>query len=161
MIANIQKSGNDFIAKFERYMDHSVEDVWAMLTENEKLTQWFSELKVDELRKGGIIKFDMQDGTFEEMTILNLELYSVLEFTWANDIVRFELTPEQDGCLLVLNETLKVITNHTPKDLAGWHVCLDVIKDILDGRIIEFRKERWEKWFEEYVKAIAKISNNQ
>jgi hypothetical protein len=39
------------------------------LTENDKLAKWFSELRVDDLREGGIIKFDMQDGTYEELGI--------------------------------------------------------------------------------------------
>lgn len=119
-----------------------------MLTENEKLATWFSELRMDDLREGGIIKFDMQNGTFKELTITDFKLYSVLEFTWAEDLVRFELYPEQDGCLLVLNEKVKKITtDHTPKDLAGWHVCLDVIQALLDGRKMESREEVWKQWY--------------
>ncbi|MED3654373.1 SRPBCC family protein [Heyndrickxia sporothermodurans] len=151
MLASIQKVEDHYFARFERQLQHSVEEVWAMLTDNEKLSKWFSELRVKDLRKGGIILFDMQDGTFEEMEITELEMYSVLEFTWAEDKVRFELYKENDGCLLILNETINKMTNHTPKDLAGWHVCLDVISALLDGRTIESRKEEWEKWYEKYI----------
>jgi uncharacterized protein YndB with AHSA1/START domain len=41
--------------------------VWAWLTENEKLKQWFLELRIDSLQEGGKILFDMSNGTFEEM----------------------------------------------------------------------------------------------
>jgi uncharacterized protein YndB with AHSA1/START domain len=152
---------NGHIARFERRLKHSVEKVWSSLTENEELSKWFSELRIDDLREGGIIKFDMQDGSFEEMTILELKINSVLEYTWGEDIVRFELYPEAGGCRLVLIEKIKTITNHTPKDLAGWHVCLDVINALLDGRTIEFREEEWKNWYEEYVGVIAKVSENQ
>ena len=74
------------------------------MTENEKLKLWFSELQVEDLRKGGLIKFDMQDGTFEEMSILDFELKSRLEFTWGEDTVRFELDSESEGCKLLLIE---------------------------------------------------------
>ena len=58
-----------------------------MLTENEQLEKWFSELRIDDLREGGFIKFDMQNGNFEEMEIIELKIYSILEFTWDKDIV--------------------------------------------------------------------------
>jgi len=46
--------------------------VWAWLTENEKLKQWFLELRIGSLQEGGKILFDMSNGTFEEMEILKL-----------------------------------------------------------------------------------------
>ncbi|WP_349305777.1 hypothetical protein [Bacillus sp. FJAT-49711] len=52
------------------------------------------------------------------------------------------------------------MTDHTPRDLAGWHVCLDVISALLDGKIIENRKAEWEKWFPRYVKAINEIKED-
>ncbi|WP_019119553.1 SRPBCC family protein [Brevibacillus massiliensis] len=158
MLADIEKAENGYIARFERHFRHSVEEVWAFLTENEKLAKWFSELQVEDLREGGLIKFDMQDGTFAEMKILELSTHSVLEYTWGDDIVRFELYPEADGCLLVFIEKIKVMTAHTPKDLAGWHVCLEVISALLDGRTVESRKAEWEKWYEKYVRATAEVS---
>ncbi|KMY51507.1 SRPBCC family protein [Peribacillus loiseleuriae] len=157
MLANLKKGEHGYIARFERYEEHSVEKVWSMLTENDKLATWFSELRIDELRKGGIIKFDMQDGTFEEFTITDFKLNSVLEFTWDKDLVRFELYPEQDGCLLVLIEKIETITDHTPRDLAGWHVCLEVIQALLDGRKIDSREEEWEQWYEKYVVAVKEV----
>ncbi len=161
MLAEINKVENGYIARFERQLKHSVEKVWSMLTENERLAQWFSELRIDDLRQGGVIKFDMQDGTYEEMEILELKMYSVLEYMWGEDVVRFELYPESEGCLLVLIEKIKLMTNHTSKDLAGWHVCLDVIRALLDGKTIESRKEEWDKWHEKYVQAIAKAASNE
>ncbi|TVX89714.1 SRPBCC family protein [Paenibacillus agilis] len=154
MLAVLQQVEGGHIARFERHLQHSVEEVWSMLTENDKLEQWFSELRVDELRVGGVIKFDMQDGTFEELDILELQTYSVLAYTWGEDRVRFELHPTPDGCELFLIETIHKITDHTPKDLAGWHVCLDVIHALLDGRTIESRADEWKTWYEQYIKLI-------
>jgi len=158
MLADIQKADEGFTARFDRHLKHSVENVWAYLTENEKLAKWFSELSVDDLREGGSIKFDMQDGTFEEMKITALDTCSVLEYTWGEDLVRFELYPEAEGCLLVLKEYITKLTSHTPRDLAGWHVCLDVIAALLDEREIPSRQEEWKKWYEQYVKAVETIA---
>lgn len=41
------------------------------MTENEKLALWFSELRIEELREGGVIMFDMQDGTITLFGVVN------------------------------------------------------------------------------------------
>jgi uncharacterized protein YndB with AHSA1/START domain len=162
MLAKIEKVEKGYIARFERHLKHSVETVWPWLTVNEKLAKWFKELRVDELCEGGFYKFDMQDGTFEELEIIELKMYSLLEFMWSGkDSVRFELYQEPDGCTLILKEKIEAVTNHTPKDLAGWHVCLDVIATLLDGRTLDSRDEKWRKWYEEYVQAMEKVSENK
>ncbi|RED56030.1 SRPBCC family protein [Cohnella lupini] len=153
MLATVRKSDEGYIARFERTLRHSPEEVWSYLTDNDKLDRWFSELSVDELREGGFIKFDMRDGTFEKFEILELSMNSVLEYTWGEDRVRFEIHKEQEGCRLILIEKIARITSHTPKDLAGWHVCLMVIEALLDGKAID-RDEEWPLWHERYIRLI-------
>ncbi|WP_349305778.1 hypothetical protein [Bacillus sp. FJAT-49711] len=46
----------------------------------------------------------MGDGSFEEMKITEVKTHSVLQFTWADDVVRFELYPNSEGCQLTLIE---------------------------------------------------------
>ncbi|MNW37256.1 hypothetical protein D3C74_142950 [compost metagenome] len=156
-IAHIQKAEQGYIATFERSLKHPMQQVWSFLTDNDKLQQWFPELSVDELIEGGIIRFDMGDGSFEEMTILELKPLSVLEYTWDKDRVRFELSGAADGCKLVLVEKLARITDHTPRDLAGWHVCLNVIAALLDDKVVESRKEEWGKWYVQYREAVSTL----
>ena len=158
MLAHIEKVENGYRARFERHLHHSIEEVWSWLTENDKLAKWFLELSVEDLREGGIIKFDLQNGSFEEMKILELNMYSVLEYTWGEDTVRFELNSKSDGCQLVLIEKIKKVTDHTPRDLAGWHVCLEVIQALMDGKTFDSRPEEWTKWYEKYVQAFEGIS---
>ncbi|WP_379136397.1 SRPBCC family protein [Paenibacillus sp. sgz500958] len=157
MIAEIHATEEGYAARFERRYRHSIEEVWAYLTDNDKLPLWFPELQVQELRIGGVISFDMSNGIFEQMTITDLQALSVLEYTWAEDRVRFELVADSEGCLLVLTETLHTITPHTPRDLAGWHVCLDVIGELLDGRTPKARKEQWNQWFEKYRTVVQNL----
>ncbi|MGU3471819.1 SRPBCC family protein [Paenibacillus sp. D51F] len=149
MLASLTPVTEGYEARFERRLKHPAEKVWSSLTANDKLAEWFPELRVDELREGGVIRFDMQDGTFKELEILELQEHAVLEYTWGEDRVRFELYPEPGGCRLVLIETIRKMTGHTPKDLAGWHVCLDVIAALLDGRTTA-RMEEWKLAYEDY-----------
>lgn len=151
MLADFGPVQGGYVARYERHWHHPVEDVWSWLTENDKLLQWFPELEVEELRAGGVIKFKMTDDTFIPMEILELTKDAVLSYTWDEDRVRFELSAEPDGgCRLVFSEHLHKITTHTPRDLAGWHVCLDVIEALLAGRTIASRKEVWSVWYEKY-----------
>jgi len=157
MLAVVKQTPEGYTARFERHLKHSVEKVWAALTDNALLAKWFAELRVDDLRVGGSIKFDMQDGTFEEMEIFALEPCSVLEYAWGEDRVRFELYPEAEGCKLVLIETIAKLTDHSSKDLAGWHVCLDVIRDVLDDRPTDDRDDAWQVQHEQYAKLVAEL----
>ncbi|QGQ93559.1 SRPBCC family protein [Paenibacillus psychroresistens] len=160
MIAVIKKAEEGYTARYERNLQHSVEKVWAGLTENDKLAKWFSELEVDSLRKGGTIKFNMPDETFIGLEIIELTLNSVLEFTWDEGIVRFELYPEPEGCCLILIEKMAKITDHTPRDLAGWHVCLAVLGLLLDGKTLESRENEWKIQFELYKELIDNLNKN-
>lgn len=154
MIAKIEKKERGYIARFERHLEHSVEEVWSWLTDNEKLAKWFNELRIGELREGGFVKFDMPDGTIEELEITELKKHAVFEFSWWVESIRFELAPESNGCKLVLIERVEKITD---QDLAGWHVCLNVIVALMDGRTIA-RMEEWKKWYEEYKQVIGEVT---
>ena len=131
MTATIRQFEDKVIAEFERDFPYKIDLVWRMLTENHYLQKWFAELSVESLEEGGKILFDMRDGTFEEMTITSLSEPNVLEYTWDKDLVRFDLTPSELGTHLVFKETITQVTEHTPRDITGWHICLDVIEAIL------------------------------
>lgn len=158
LLATIKQVNDGYTAQFDRHFKHSVEMVWEMLTENDKLKLWFPELRIKELWEGGRIEFDMQNGNFEEMMITSYSPKTILEFTWADDLVHFELYEESEGCHCILKEKMRTITEHTPRDLAGWHVSLEVISALLDGRRMEGRKQEWEKWYEQYKAAVHNLT---
>lgn len=156
MIAEIKLTEKGLQAQSERRLNHTVEDVWAMLTDNDLLEKWFQELQVGDLQEDGFMKFDMSDDLYEKLEITELKMLSVLAFDWFGDEVRFELHAKQDGCLLIFQEKVNTITEQTKKDLAGWHVCLDVIKALLDGKPIQ-REQEWKKWHEKYVQLLDEL----
>jgi len=160
MLATIQIQQNSSIVKFNRPLSHSVDAVWAVLTENGKLQKWMNNLEIIDLRKNGKIHFNMNDGTdtYMEVTITDYVEKEVLEFDWGKDTVRFELSPTSSGSMLVLLESIGELTEHTPKDLAGWHICLDLLSDLLNGTVHEeFPMEEWKKWFVEYKQLVSDV----
>ncbi|OZU89145.1 activator of Hsp90 ATPase 1 family protein [Virgibacillus indicus] len=154
MLAKIDKSGEFAAAVFTRQFYYSIDEVWSYLTNNDKLQQWFPELEIQKLEKGSEILFDMKDGNYEKMEILEVEPKSILAFTWDKNSVQFELAANSFGCKLVFKEYLHEVTDHTPKDLAGWHVCLEVIQALLDGTTIRNRRSLWNRWYKKYQEAI-------
>ena len=101
MIAEIGKLTNGYIVKFERHFSYSIEEVWSVLTENSKLKMDVN-LQIESLKTNGVIKFDMMDGSFINIDIIECQQNSVLEFTWDKDRVRFEIHKEGNGTLLLL-----------------------------------------------------------
>jgi hypothetical protein len=101
----------------------------------------------------------MNDGTGSsfDIKIRDFQKDSVLEFEWGDGWVRFELSPKSSGCLLVLKEFISILNEHTSKDLAGWHVCLDLLTALLDGHYIDFPKDEWERLYKNYIVAVSKV----
>jgi uncharacterized protein YndB with AHSA1/START domain len=156
VIADIKKTDDGYLVKWERNLNHSVEAVWAMLTDNERLEKWFDELRAGDLRQGGFMKFYVPDVMDEKLEIREYEPNAVLEFDWFGDVIRFELHPENEGCALFLLEKVQTITEQTKKDLAGWHVCLDVIIALLDGDPIK-RDDEWKQWHAIYTDKLKEF----
>ena len=157
MLAQIEKQTDGYIIKFERQFPNTIEEVWSVLTENSKLKKWMSNLQIENLKTGGIIKFDMMDGSFLNIDILECQLNSVLEFTWDKDRVRFEIHKEENGSLLLLKEYIHELTDHTPKDIAGWHICLDLFSSVLEEEEKVFSKDEWQQWFDKYKDKIQEV----
>jgi hypothetical protein len=87
-------------------------------------------------------------------------LFAVIQKVEDGYIARFERHfkyPEPQGCRLVLQRKIQTITDHTSKDLAGWHVCLDVIDVLLNGKTITSREEQWKAVYPEYVRECQRL----
>lgn len=151
-IVTLTKSETMIIAEYVNEFHRAPEKVWDSITNNEHLKKWMAHLEIVDLRKDGIMLFHYNDGSgkFEEMKITDFEDQSVIEFQWGEDIVRFEVIPTNDGCKLTMKEFINHLTDHTPKDLAGWQVCLMHLSNVITDESREILHNEWEKWYEEY-----------
>lgn len=156
MTAEVTRTQQGYKAKFDRKLAHEPEQVWQMLTDNQKIHRWFAGLQMEKPGKDGYMTFDMGHGNFEKMAITDYEEKKRLGFEWGEDHVLFELTPEEGGTRLQLVEKIQTLTDHTPKDVAGWHVCLDVLEALIDKKGIE-RTLEWEHWYPEYKRLFESM----
>lgn len=157
MTAEVTRTPQGYVVKFDRKLAHEPGQVWEMLTDNQKIHQWFAGLQIEEPGKGGHLSFDMGGGNFEKMAITDFEEEKELGFEWGEDHVLFELIPENGETRLRMLETIQMLTDHTPKDIAGWHVCLDVLEALLDKKGIE-RTLEWEHWYPEYKRLFESMN---
>lgn len=158
MIAKIGILDQVKTAVYVRRLNHSAAEVWAYLTENEKLKQWFAELEIQSLESGGVIHFQFGDGNYERIEILDVETNKRFAFKWPpKNTVQFELREIEGGCELMFREFLYEIDDHTAKDLTGWHVCLDMIEALLKGKSMGNRREHWEKLYPAYQEILNRV----
>ena len=128
-----------YALRFERRYPHPVVKVWRALTEAGELREWFVEILDYERSRltfepGADLAFVTSSGeSAGSGRVVACEPPTLLEYTWDNETLRFELT--EDGA-----ETVLVFTNIVDdRDTAaavepGWGTGLDRLGVLLDGR---------------------------
>ena len=138
--------------RFERRLHDPPDVVWQALTEREQLRSWFP---CDVIVSGGrwevgaAITFPVRPEVIDlTLTgeVLEVDEPNVLAFTWGDDRLRFELSPEGEGTRLVLVDELP--PDSAARNAAGWEQCLDRLagaEPAVDG---------WQPLFERYAAAF-------
>jgi uncharacterized protein YndB with AHSA1/START domain len=135
--ADIQKEGDTWTLVLVRTLRHPPEMVWEALTDPAQLHEW-APFDVDRnLSLTGPVKLSTV-GTptpyVSESTVKRVEPPKLLEYTWGENNMRWELEPLPNGTRLKLwhNIDRKFIA----MGAAGWHICFDVLDNLLDGHPI-------------------------
>ncbi|MEA2311969.1 MAG: hypothetical protein QOE28_1937 [Solirubrobacteraceae bacterium] len=121
--------------RFERPIAHTVEQVWAAVSEPEELVHWFpAAVTVDELRPGAELTFTFPDGAAPPGSGEVLEVVApvVFAFTWGDELLRLDLEPQEGATLLRFTQVL-ADRETAARTAAGWEVCLAALTRALDG----------------------------
>jgi uncharacterized protein YndB with AHSA1/START domain len=119
-----------------RDLRHPPEQVWAALTEPERLAAWSPYTADRNLGTPGGATLTMIDGETETKLpaeVRRAEPPVLLEYTLGTDLLRWELAATGAGTRLTLRHTVES-SDWLPKVAAGWHLCLVVAEHLLDGR---------------------------
>lgn len=134
--AEAAPTGPGWTLVFVRELRHPPERVWAALTEPEQVARWAPYEPDRDLGRRGDASLRMidEDGPGEVLpaTVQRAEAPTLLEHTWGDDLLRWELAPTAAGTSLTLRHTM-LDRDMLPKVTAGWHLCLDVAERVLDG----------------------------
>jgi uncharacterized protein YndB with AHSA1/START domain len=120
----------------QRHYDHSVERVWKAITNPEELRQWFPQ--------------------GEELAITESEPPHVLAGTWYGDTLRFELSPDGNGCALVFSHEFADRAK-AARDAAGWETCFVRLDAWLAGEPLreDLSLESWPELHERYAEEFG------
>ncbi|QVQ26687.1 SRPBCC family protein [Achromobacter deleyi] len=143
--------------RFTRLLPASVQEVWAWLTESEKRSRWLAAGDMELVEGGGVtlrfVHADLssvreptpnaykpyENGVTTQGLITRCDPPSLLGYTWGGSQgvpseVIFELSPQEEGTLLVLTHR-KLASRDDMVDVAGgWHTHLNVLAARLAGR---------------------------
>jgi uncharacterized protein YndB with AHSA1/START domain len=145
--------------RFERRYAAPPEAVWAALTEPEQLRGWLTEAVVFDHEVGGRVdlRFGEEPDRMISGSILAFDPPRLLEYEWhwpgqTESTIRFELRPDGDGTLLVLDH------RGLPQDAAtgyaaGWHAFLDRLAALHGESAVE-----WDERFQEMLPRYRELA---
>lgn len=157
MTGTLEQTADGWRLRFVRHLAHSPQTVWAALAEPDQRAAWFPDTMAGELTVGATLTFatSLESVPAFEGTVLAVEPPRLLEFTWGEDTLRFEITPTDGGCTLTLHDSIAEL-GQGARDGAGWHVCLDQLEASLAGTTPEWAPgERWSQVHGDYVSAFG------
>jgi uncharacterized protein YndB with AHSA1/START domain len=144
------------VVRFVRTFPHPVSRVWDAITDPARLAQWFpTTVEFDELGPGGPITFRFAEDRFPAMegTFREVDPPRRLSFTWADDVLTFELEERQGGaaCRLAFSVALDS-ADKAARDAAGWDDCLDMLGMVVAGAAPErpWKSESWQTRYDQY-----------
>jgi uncharacterized protein YndB with AHSA1/START domain len=147
------------VVSFERFLKHSVDKVWQAITSPQQMAKWLTVQSEMELKVDGQLTFRWDNGDIVEGKFTKIDPPYELEYTWLEQtsgysLVRWRLKSTSEGCHLLLTHTFyetAVILDF----LAGWHVHLDVLEDLLNERFTRFPGERVKEMRTKYSSIIS------
>ncbi|MEV6300350.1 SRPBCC family protein [Actinoplanes sp. NPDC051861] len=162
--ATLERDGDRWTLIFIRELRKPPEQVWSALTDPERLDRWAPFTAARDLATPGPTTLTMVDGderTPIAATVHRAERPRLLEYTWGDDLLRWELEPSGDGTRLTLRHTSRE-AGIEAMVAAGWHLCADVLERLLDGEAVEAirgdaaREHGWEQLRDEYEKMFLR-----
>jgi uncharacterized protein YndB with AHSA1/START domain len=151
------------VIRFERRLAHPVERVWRAITEPDEIAAWLALAEL-ELEEGGRVVLTWQntddDGNtaVARGTVSALDPPRLLELdTDIHGRLRWELEAADDGTALTFTAEVELPADFETEVIAGWHIHLDHLEEVLDGGTIDWpnwdreHRPEWERIHERYA----------
>src|SRR5215207_6127581 len=104
MEGTLRRAGERWQLRFIRTLPYPPEKVWRALTEPEHLAAWFPSDIEGDREAGAKLRFVFRNGEGPpgDGEMLAYDPPSRLEFRWEDDLLRFDVRPQGEGCVLTL-----------------------------------------------------------
>ena len=156
--ADVRKEGERWTLVLVRELRHPPAKVWQALTDPAELREWAPFDADHNLGIAGPVKLTTV-GTpspqVSESKITRAEAPKLLEYSWGENEMRWELEPVAKGTRLTLWHNIG--RQWVSMGAAGWHICFDVLDQFLEGhpigRIVagDAMKFEWKRLNAEYA----------
>ncbi|MEU4194411.1 SRPBCC domain-containing protein [Kribbella sp. NPDC026611] len=130
------------VLRMRRELRHPAEKVWRAITEPEQLVAWFPTAVELELRVDAPMTFTFQR---DPGAPVDRQTYGVvrvvdpprlLEYSWGDELLRWELTPTSTGCTLDFTATYDDRAG-SGSFAGGWTLCFDALQRVLGDTVPE------------------------
>ncbi|HKS47667.1 MAG TPA: SRPBCC family protein [Amycolatopsis sp.] len=165
MDAKLETISGNAVLRFERRFAHPVEKVWRAVTDPAEMAHWFPAAIETELKAGAKMRFVFPDQApiddkTSEGEVLEFDPPKVYAFRWNEDVLRFELVPEGDGCRLYFSQTLgggPLGRLAAGRNASGWDTCLESLAARLDNRAAAANQD----WLGPMLRYVEKFGLDQ
>lgn len=162
--AEVRKDGEKWTLVLVRDLRHPPKKVWQALTEPEHLREWAPFDADRSLGNTGAVKLttvNTPTSQVSETIVKRAEAPTLLEYSWGDNDMRWQLEPLGKGTRLTLWHNID--RRFISWGAAGWHICFDVLDQFLAGEPIGRRVgpdtmkfDGWQRLQAEYAKQFAK-----
>jgi uncharacterized protein YndB with AHSA1/START domain len=156
--ARVHKDEDKWTLILVRELHHAPELVWEALTDPAQLREWApfdADRNLGEVGPTKLSTVGTPTPQVAESAVKRAEPPRLLEYTWGDKDLRWELEPVGDGTRLTLWHNID--RGFISMGAAGWHICFDVLDRFLAhapiGRIVagEAKKFGWQRLNAEYA----------
>lgn len=134
-LARIDKDGDNWTLVLVRQLRHAPDKVWHALTDPAQLQAWAPFDADGNLgNAGATVKLNTVGGPapmISETTIRRADAPYLLEYSWGDGELRWELEDSDGGTRLTLWHNID--RRYIAMGAAGWQICLDVLDHALAG----------------------------
>ena len=160
-VAHVQKDGEHWRLVLVKELRHSPDKVWRALTDPAQLREWAPFDADGSLgAAGATVKLTTVGAPgmpVTETKVTRADAPKLLEYTWGNFDMRWELAALGGGTRLTL--WTNIDRRYMAMGAAGWHICFDVLDRLLDGdpigRIVgpeAMKFSGWQRLSADYAK---------
>lgn len=149
--AHVRKDGEAWTLILVRELRHKPAVVWQALTDPAHLAEWApfdADRNLDAVGPASLSLAGTPRPQAFETTVKRAQAPSLLEYSWGEGDLRWELEPLDGGTRITLWHNIN--RRFIAWGAAGWHICLDVLDRLLAsepiGRIVGADAVRFGEW---------------
>lgn len=145
MNISVKKEAGKYLLNICYSVPANLVEAWDLLATDSGFARWFPQLRVE----GDKLVFEMEDFR-ETMDLLAYQPQEKIAYTWDTAKVSFSLSQQEQGTQILFEEEIPVYFRNdyadAKKDMTGWLVQNECIKNLLEGQDLPAPQPLQEKW---------------